>query len=122
MEKAREGLRFAYAPYSKYEVGAAVLTTEGNVYNGGNIENAAFGSSLCAEKVAIAKAVSSGQRNILALAVVTSTDESASLCGDCRQVISEFSSECVVVTKGDKTGFKVTTVKDILPNAFILEK
>ena len=84
---AKEARELAYAPYSRYRVGAAVLTADGQVYTGSNVENAAYPSSLCAERVAIFKAVSEGHRKLDAVAVVTKNGGSP--CGGCRQVMGE---------------------------------
>lgn len=105
----------AYAPYSNYHVGAAVLTSDGRVYTGGNIENASYGLSVCAERAAIFKAVSEGHRAIDAVAVVT--DDAAPPCGACRQVMAEFGVKRVVF--GSPRGrVRVRTLKQLLPDAF----
>jgi len=88
--EARGALKHAYAPYSKLTVGAAVLTKGGQIYTGVNVENAAYGESLCAERSAIAKAVAAGARKLEAIAVVTGDGREAPPCGSCRQVINEF--------------------------------
>lgn len=113
--------KFSYSPYSKYPVGAAVLCPSGKVYTGCNIENSSYGLSNCAERTAIFKAISSGERKILALAVAA---KSSTPCGACRQVISEFAdpeAEIILVDIDPKTGKKVITVKTVeqmLPLAF----
>jgi len=94
--KAFEAQKYAYVPYSHFVVGAAILTTEGLVYTGCNIENASYGLTVCAERVAVFKAVSSGQQSFKALAVVAGTEEYASPCGACRQVLSEFGRDMKV--------------------------
>ena len=108
----------AYAPYSHYTVGTAVLTAEGNVYTGCNIENAAYPSSMCGERVAIFKAVSEGHRNIVAIAVVTRNGGSP--CGGCRQVMREFASlEMPVILTTIDDGFEEEfTLGDLLPRSF----
>jgi len=85
IRRAKEARELAYAPYSRYQVGAAVLTEDGQIFSGSNIENAAYPSSLCAERVAIFKAVSEGHRKLQAIAVVTKNGGSP--CGGCRQVM-----------------------------------
>ena len=115
---AREARREAYAPYSHFYVGAAVLTKSGKVYTGCNIENAAYPTGICAERVAIFKAVSDGERELVALAVVTSNG--CSPCGACRQVFSEFAGDDAVIVLapargGDRKSF---TMKKILPERF----
>ncbi len=115
---AREARRFAYAPYSKYTVGAAVLTRSGKVFSGCNIENAAYPSGTCAERVAIFKAVSEGERDLVALAVVT--PNAGSPCGACRQVFSEFAADDAVVVLAPERGTrrKKFTMKRLLPDRF----
>ena len=102
IRKANEAREQAYAPYSRYQVGAAVLTADGQVFTGCNIENAAFPSSLCAERVAIFKAVSEGHRQLRAIAVVTSNGGSP--CGGCRQVMREFGGKQLIVLIADGSG------------------
>ncbi len=118
VEVARQARAQAYAPYSHYSVGAAVQTASGKVYSGCNIENAAYPTSMCAERVAIFKAVSDGEHHMVALAVVTSN--AGSPCGSCRQVLSEFATDDAVVllapAEGD--GYKEYTMKQILPDRF----
>lgn len=108
---------WAYAPYSKYTVGAALLTASGKVYEGINIENAAYPTGICAERVAIFKAVSEGEREFTALVVATSNGGMP--CGSCRQVMAEFGLD-MRVTVVDETGniHLDTTVSGLLPQAF----
>ncbi len=109
--------KWAYTPYSNYKVGAAVLTDSGRIYDGVNIENAAFPVTVCAERNAIFKAVSNGERKFQAIAIVTK--DGGMPCGSCRQVMAEFSPEMVVIVANDKG--KITTEKklsDLLPYAF----
>jgi cytidine deaminase len=109
--------RWAYAPYSKYAVGAAVLTSSGVIYDGVNIENAAYPTSMCAERVAVFKAVSEGETNFIAIAVATSNGGTP--CGACRQVLSEFGLETkVLIVNGDGIIEQETTVAELLPGAF----
>jgi len=116
--KARER---AYAPYSKYRVGAALRTKTGRIYTGVNVENAAYPHTMCAERVAIFKAVSEGEKEFDIISVVT--DNGGSPCGGCRQVLAEFGLDTVVLM-ADKDGklVKETTVKELLPEAFTPEK
>lgn len=108
----------AYAPYSRYVVGAAVLTSGGEIFSGANIENAAFPSSMCAERVAIFKAVSEGHFAIKAVAVVTRN--AGSPCGGCRQVMREFGGKALVVIIADESGTIVeeTSLDTLLPRSF----
>ena len=117
IEQAGQARQRAYAPYSNYLVGAALLTSRGEVFQGANIENAAYPTSMCAERVAIYKAVSEGQREFTAIAVVT--ENGGSPCGSCRQVMAEFGLETIVLI-ADTSGklLQETTVAGLLPAAF----
>ena len=117
VEAARQARGWAYVPYSMYEVGAALLTTSGKIYDGCNVENAAYPTTMCAERVAVFKAVSEGEREFEAIAVVTSNGGTP--CGSCRQVLAEFGLETMVLV-ADETGRVVleTSVRDLLPGAF----
>lgn len=120
VETARDARRWAYAPYSHYPVGAALLTASGKIYDGVNIENAAYPSGICAERVAVFKAVSEGERQFEAIAVVT--PNGGSPCGGCRQVLAEFGLETVVlIADADGRVLLETSVNDLLPNAFTPE-
>lgn len=116
--EARRARAFAYAPYSKYKVGAAALAKSGKIYSGCNIENAAYPSGLCAERVAIFKGVSEGEREFVALVVVTSN--LGSPCGACRQVFSEFAEDDAVVVLAQSRGNrrKKFSMKQILLDRF----
>ncbi len=107
----------AYAPYSRFAVGAAVRGGSGRIYGGSNIENASYGLTMCAERVAIFKAVSEGEKEIAALAVAADTPSPASPCGACRQVMAEFGINEVVMcnTKGER---RTVTLAELLPYAF----
>jgi len=107
----------AHAPYSGYRVGAAVLTADGRVFVGCNVENASYGLSVCAERHAVAAAVAAGCRDLAAVAVVTASSPPASPCGACRQVLAEFGDLEVVLANlaGER---RVTTVAGLLPDAF----
>jgi len=117
IEAAKEARKWAYAPYSQYPVGAALVTASGRIYEGVNVENAAFPMTICAERVAIFKAVSEGEREFRAIAVVTKNGGSP--CGACRQVLAEFGLETVVII-ADEEGRLVreTTVAVLLPGSF----
>ena len=107
----------AYAPYSNYAVGSALLAESGSYYDGANVENAAYPTSMCAERAAIFKAISNGERKIVAIAVVT--ENGGSPCGACRQVLSEFGVDTVVImVKEDGEVVLETTVQDLLPHSF----
>ncbi len=117
IDLANEARRRAYAPYSKYSVGAALRTKTGRVYTGVNVENAAYPVSICAERVAVFKAVSEGEHEFEVIAVVT--DNGGSPCGSCRQVLAEFGlSTLVLIADGEGRLVKETSVGDLLPEAF----
>lgn len=110
----------AYAPYSGFRVGAAILTGDGRVYNGCNVENASYGITCCAERVAIFKAVSEGVRDFRAIAVASDSPEFCSPCGACRQVLAEFSVNMEVYMCNNRGEYQVKTVSDLLPGFFSL--
>ena len=115
--RAAEIRQRAYAPYSGYAVGAALRTPSGEIYAGVNIENAAYPDSICAERVAIFKAVSEGHREFEMMAV--STSNGGTPCGSCRQVMAEFGLEAVVlIVDGQGALLKRTTVRALLPDSF----
>ncbi len=117
LDLANEARRRAYAPYSNYQVGAALRTKSGRLFTGCNIENAAYPHGICAERVAIFKAVSEGERDFEVLAVVT--PNGGSPCGGCRQVMAEFGLEMrVLIGDGEGRLLRELTVADLLPAAF----
>ncbi|MCC6957517.1 MAG: cytidine deaminase [Anaerolineales bacterium] len=117
---ALEARKWAYVPYSKYAVGAALLTDSGRIYDGVNIENAAFPATICAERVAVFKAVSEGERQFAAIAVVTSNGGAP--CGSCRQVLAEFGLEArVLIADEDGKLVRELSVGELLPGAFTPE-
>jgi len=117
IDLAIEARKLAYAPYSKYPVGAALRTKTGRIYTGVNIENAAYPHTMCAERVAIFKAVSEGETEFEMIAVVT--NNGGSPCGGCRQVLAEFGLDTIVLfADGDGNLKKELTVSELLPEAF----
>ena len=106
----------AYAPYSDYAVGAAVLTEDGEIIAGCNVENASYGATICAERVALTAAIAQGKRELKAIAVVTV--DGASPCGLCRQVMFELGPEMDVYISDGVGNFRSTTVRELLPDAF----
>ncbi|WP_146548269.1 cytidine deaminase [Rummeliibacillus suwonensis] len=119
MSLAKKAREKAYVPYSKFKVGAALLTADGKIYKGCNIENSGYSLTNCAERTAMFKAVSEGERHFAAIAIVADTEGPCSPCGACRQVISEFCAPNMPVyltnMKGD---VQETTVAELLPGAF----
>jgi len=109
----------AYAPYSGFRVGAAVLTHSGKIYTGCNVENASYGAAICAERVAVTKAVSEGETLVKAIAVTGDSDDIIFPCGICRQVLAEFcNSETVIICSNKKGEYREYKMEDILPHAF----
>jgi cytidine deaminase len=114
---ANEARRRAYAPYSNYQVGAALRTKSGRIFTGVNVENASYPTTMCAERVAIYKAISEGEREFEVIAVVTSNGGSP--CGGCRQVMAEFGLDTIVlIADGQGKLLQQTTVNNLLPGAF----
>lgn len=119
MRRARAASLHAYAPYSNFPVGAAVLTAEGQIYAGANVENASFGLSICAERSAIFQAVAHGAKAIRAIAVYTPTASATMPCGACRQVLREFGQDVLVICCcDDAQALRRVALADLLPQAF----
>lgn len=117
LDAAEAAKQNAYAPYSNFRVGAAVLTKSGKSYSGCNVENVSFGLTLCAERVALASAVADGEREFLAVAITTDKDEPVSPCGACRQVLAEFGPDMIVVLPG-ANGPSLRPLDSLLPSGF----
>ena len=122
IDMALKAMENAYAPYSGFKVGAALLCSDKQVYTGCNIENSSYGASNCAERTAIFKAVSEGEREFEKIAIVSSSGDFTFPCGICRQVLSEFMYDKTVVLFSEKDGIKEFKVKDLLPEAFRLQR
>jgi cytidine deaminase len=119
LQDAIEARKFAYVPYSNFKVGAAIVTEDGTVYKGCNIENASYGLTNCAERTAIFKAISEGKKKFTAIAIVADTEGPVSPCGACRQVIAEFfDKDAKIYLSNLKGDIKETTVHKLLPGAF----
>jgi cytidine deaminase len=121
VKKAIGAMGNAYAPYSRYKVGAAVLTSRGEIFTGANVENASYGLTVCAERTAVFNAVTHGHRKIAAVAVVVSKGGRAVPCGACLQVLAEFGRSVRIILADRKGGFGVTTLGALLPAAFRLK-
>jgi coenzyme F420-0:L-glutamate ligase/homotetrameric cytidine deaminase len=118
IEKARSAMENAYAPYSGFRVGAALLCKNGKIFSACNMENASSGADICAERVAVAKAVASGEHEFEAVAIIGNTSEPISPCGICRQSLIEFGGGILVVMANMKGDVVVASVEDLLPRAF----
>jgi len=117
IEAALEARQWAYVPYSGYAVGAALLAASGKVYSGANVENAAYPTTMCAERVAVFNAVSQGERNFQAIVVATANGGSP--CGSCRQVLAEFGLETLVLTVDEHGQLTLeASLAELLPGAF----
>lgn len=121
IEQARKAMDYAYAPYSGFRVGAALLCEDGRVFTGCNIENAAYGPSNCAERTAMFKAVSEGERRFAALAVISDSETVTAPCGVCRQVMAEFCGPEFRILMCSRAGkYEERTLGELLPLAFTL--
>lgn len=122
IEIAVKAKSHAYAPYSNFRVGAALLASTGKIYSGSNVENASYGLTCCAERVALFKAVSEGEKEFKALALVSDSEEYCSPCGACRQVLAEFALQMPVYMGNNKGLYRVKTVSELLPFNFSLNR
>lgn len=118
VERALEMRRFSYAPYSHFRVGAALECEDGSVYTGCNVENAAYGSSLCAERTALVKAVSEGRRRFVRLAVAGDSADYCWPCGACRQMLREFGTELEVLAANREGAYVAISLEELLPHGF----
>ncbi|NER23104.1 MAG: cytidine deaminase [Symploca sp. SIO1C2] len=120
-EQAQQVLTKAYAPYSKFRVGAAVLTNEGNIFTGCNVENSSYGLTICAERTAVASAIAhegGDKMKLRAIVIVSDPEKPCAPCGACRQVLSEFGWEAMVFFQGKDHKIMELTVAELLPEAF----
>ncbi|MCB9919053.1 MAG: cytidine deaminase [Planctomycetes bacterium] len=122
LDAARDAADFAYAPFSGFSVGSAVRTSTGELLTGCNVENSSYGLTICAERVAVFRAVAMGARSITAIAIFTRTSEPSTPCGACRQVLAEFAGDDLpVYLGGDTDEVLLTTLGALLPRAFRLD-
>ena len=121
IKKAIEARERAYAPYSKYKVGAAVLTESGKIFTGANVENSSYGLTMCAERTAIFNAVSRGFKNFTAVAAVAERKNLSGICGACRQVIYEFGNDIDVIVANENGEYRVNKISELLNFGFRLE-
>lgn len=118
LQRSVKAKEHSHSPYSKFRVGAALLTDTGEIIDGCNVENASYGLSICAERTALVKAVSMGFKKFLAVAVSTDMEEFIAPCGACRQFISEFGSSCDVYLVKPDLSYKKISISELLPLAF----
>jgi cytidine deaminase len=117
-EKAQEAAKNSYCPYSKFSVGAALLTKDGSIFTGCNVENASYGGAICAERTAFVKAVSEGHREFKAIAVCCSQDTDCYPCGICRQFMCEFGTDLELILQSKGGLLVLTNLETILPHSF----
>jgi len=123
IESARKVIKNSYSPYSKFKVGASILTKSDKIYSGCNIENSSFGATVCAERIAIFKAVSEGEKEFTKLAIVSDNDVMPYPCGICLQVISEFVNNDIEIIISNKNGKTVeSSLKKLLTMPFTINK
>ncbi len=123
VKMASQARRRAYAPYSKFLVGAAIADGKAGVHTGCNVENVSFSATICAERTAVCKMVSRGSRDLRVVVVITSSDEPIFPCGVCLQVLHEFGRKAVIVAVNRrKTAFREATIADLMPSAFVREQ
>ena len=118
--KAMEMMDMAYCPYSHFPVGAALECEDGTVYTGCNVENGAYSACICAERTAIVKAVSEGKRRFRRIAVVARTNDYCTPCGECRQVMNEFSPDMEVICMNGEGQERAMPLRELLPHGFRL--
>jgi len=121
LNAAKKAAENSYSPYSNYKVGCAVKTGDGRIFTGCNVENGSYSLTLCAERVAIFKAVSEGYKDFSNIAIYVDSDESFPPCGACRQVIFEFAPDINVIYACRKT-MRIINIKELLPEAFLLKR
>ena len=119
--EAKAAMQDAHATYSNFTVGAALLMEDGSIVRGANIENASFGATICAERSAIASALSQGKRGIKAVAVSNATDTKITPCGICRQVIYEYGTDIPIICSNQSGEYMIHTISELLPHAFTLD-
>lgn len=122
VKAARDVQKNAYSPYSGFKVGAVLLTSQGRVFSGANVENASYGLTVCAERIAIFKAVSEGEHEFKALIIVGSGEGYIYPCGACLQVIAEFSPDIKIIVANDKDEYREYALNELLPKHFCLDK
>lgn len=118
VQQAYDMLPRSYSPYSNFPVGAALLCSDGTVFTGCNIENAAYGSTICAERVALVKAVSEGHKDFVALAVVGRSEDYCWPCGACRQMLYEFAPTLTLLVGNKDEAYVTTSLDQLLPHGF----
>ena len=122
ISEAKKALKYSYSPYSKFPVGASVLTKNKKIYSGCNIENSSYSLTICAERNAIFKAISEGEKEIEYLAIFTDTEKATPPCGSCRQVLTEFGQNAKVLSVCSTDHVLSYKISELLPDSFTLKK
>jgi cytidine deaminase len=122
IKESIRAVNFSYAPYSKFKVGSALITTKGKIFSGSNIECASYSMTICAERVAASKAISEGDTNFEAIAISTNKNKIVFPCGACLQFLTEFSPDLKIILVKSEKEFKIYNLKELLPNNFKLKK
>ena len=121
IEEAKKVSKNAYAPYSKFQVGACALFESGNIYTGCNVENGSYGLSLCAERNALSNAVAAGEKTkLIAIAIYAPSQPKCTPCGACRQWIYEFSNQTKVILENENQELEIYSIEELLPKGFLL--
>ena len=121
IEEAKKVSKNAYAPYSKFQVGACALFENGNIYTGCNVENGSYGLSLCAERNALSNAIAAGETSkLVAIAIYAPSQPKCTPCGACRQWIYEFSNQTKVIIENEKQELEIYSIEELLPKGFLL--
>ncbi len=119
INKAKSAMSNSYSPYSKFAVGSVLLTEDEKIFTGCNVENASFGATVCAERVALFNAISKGEKNFKAIAIISSSDDFCTPCGICRQCLIEFSKDMLVICCNNKGEYKLHKINELLPSSFL---
>lgn len=122
MDRAHKAMQASYSPYSRFRVGAALLCRSGQVFEGANVENSSYGLTVCAERIAVFKAVTAGEREFIAIAVAGDGEGFTYPCGACLQVLAEFAPGIKIIVADENNDCQELYLKDLLPQAFGLQK
>jgi cytidine deaminase len=122
IERARQAQLKSYSPYSRFKVGAALLSLNGRIFTAANVENSSYGLTVCAERIAVFKAVTEGERNFQGIAIVGAGRGYTYPCGACLQVLAEFSNNMEVIVADENNNYRRYDLKDLLPHTFDLQK
>ena len=119
IKEAKYAMQFSYSPYSNFKVGACVLTKSNKTYIGANIENASYGATICAERVAIDNAIMNNDKEIICISIMSSGNDFTFPCGICRQVMAEFSNNIEIVVAKNEEDYKIYNIQELLTHSFL---